>query len=314
MSSTLIVYESKYGFTERIAKMLALILGPARYAKASNFDGNKDHYETIVICTPIYSEKVDENITLFVSEHKDWLKQKKVVLICSCLAENKGNEYLKPLQDIIGESVLFKKTIGGELIIDKLTDSDYCSMKHFSDITGFKLEDSITFDQNKFIELALLIKENKDEGKKILVEKLRKQYMDEFIKSHNTCTLATGHGSNVRATPIEYTYYNDNIYLLSEGGEKYANLLINPNVSIGIYDAYKSMSELSGMQIMGVAEMIEIGSDEYINVLKQNNLQLDNIISLPVSLNLIKINIKKIEFLWSDFAKLKVDLKQILYK
>lgn len=89
---------------------------------------------------------------------------------------------------------------------------------------------------------------------------------------------------------------------------------MNPNVSIGIYDAYKSMSELSGMQITGIAELIEIGSDEYIDVLKINNLQIDNIISLPVSLNLIKINIKKIEFLWSDFAKLKVDLKQILYK
>lgn len=314
MSSTLIVYESKYGFTESIAKKLSLILGPARYTKASAFDGKKENYETIVICTPIYSENVDENIIKFVLKHKEWLKQKKVILICSCLAENNENEYLKPLQDIIGESVLIQKTIGGELIIDKLTDSDYRLMKHFSEMTGFPLKDSITFDQNKFIDFALLIKEKKYEGKKVLEEKALKQFIDDFIQSHNTCTLATGHGINVRATPIEFTYYKDNIYFLSEGGEKYANLLMNPNVSIGIYDAYKSMSELSGMQITGIAELIEIGSDEYIDVLKINNLQIDNIISLPVSLNLIKINIKKIEFLWSDFAKLKVDLKQILYK
>lgn len=65
---------------------------------------------------------------------------------------------------------------------------------------------------------------------------------------------------------------------------------------------------------MGDAEIIDIGSDEYISVLTQRNLKYEKISALPVALNLIKINIKKIEFLWSEFAKLGYDAKQILNK
>jgi hypothetical protein len=64
------------------------------------------------------------------------------------------------------------------------------------------------------------------------------------------------------------------------------------------------MNKLGGMQIMGTAEIIDIGSEEYISVLAQKQLKFEKIVSLPVALNLIKININKIEFLWSGFAEL----------
>lgn len=86
------------------------------------------------------------------------------------------------------------------------------------------------------------------------MESTNGQNIDDFIKKHNTCAMATGHDERVRATPLEY-----------------------------------------------------------ISVLTQKGLNYSNITALPVNLNMIKINIKKIEFLWSQFDKLGYDKKQIFY-
>ncbi len=41
------------------------------------------------------------------------------------------------------------------------------------------------------------------------------------------------------------------IYFISEGGEKFANILMNPNVSMAIYENYDRMDNLAGMQLWG---------------------------------------------------------------
>ncbi len=68
--------------------------------------------------------------------------------------------------------------------------------------------------------------------------------VQKFISSHNTCALATGFGTQVRCTPIEYTYWDDCFWLLSEGGEKFRNLKENKNVSLAIFDSYTGFSGL----------------------------------------------------------------------
>jgi menaquinone-dependent protoporphyrinogen IX oxidase len=88
MKTTLILYESKYGFTEMIAKNLSLILGPAKYYRTSEFKGDINCYETVIICTPVYSDNACSNIIEYVSNNSKWLKQKKVILVCTCLAKN----------------------------------------------------------------------------------------------------------------------------------------------------------------------------------------------------------------------------------
>lgn len=312
MVRTLILYESKYGFTEKISKSLSLILGPAKYCRTSDFNDDNSGFEVIVICTPIYMEEVDNNLFKYVCKNAEWIKQKKVFLICTCLAQNLAEQYLKPLTNILGESVVFQSSIGGELIINKLSISDYEMMKQFYNKIGAPFIDSKLFNKDKFEKLALTIKKIKDVGDKIIEEPMLKFYIENFIKNHNTCALASGHGECVRATPIEYVSMGECLYILSEGGEKFSNILQNPNVSVCIYDEYKNMNELAGMQIKGTAELIDIGSEEYISLLTHKGLKYEKIMKLPIALNLIKINIKTIEFLWSGFAKLGYDTKQIL--
>lgn len=44
MVRILILYETQYGFTEKAAKSLSLILGPAKCAGASQFKANADNW------------------------------------------------------------------------------------------------------------------------------------------------------------------------------------------------------------------------------------------------------------------------------
>lgn len=284
MDRTLILYESKYGYTEKIVKKLALILGPAKSCRVTEFIGNSSDYEMVVICTPVYFEFIDGKVLEFVSSNIGWLKEKKIILLCTCPLENMINRYLEPLFKILGDSIVSSAAIKND------------------------------HDDIKFIKLALDIKCLKEEGKNIVEEQTLREQIDEFIERHNTCTLATGHDGHIRATPIEYIYKNRALYILSEGGEKFANILINPNVSLCIYDPYKSMNELAGMQITGLSEIINIGCDEYVSALEKKGINLEKILSLPVTLNMIKISIQKIEFLCSEFSRQGYDTKQILYQ
>jgi Flavodoxin len=283
MVKTLILYESKYGFTEGIARNLSLVLGPAFCCRTSQFKENWEEYDFIVICAPINSDAADA-VFQYVLKNQDIMNKKRVVLLGTCPYEAKANQYLESLKCLLGECVVFDSAIEGEGTTEK------------------------------FIELSQHIKELKDQNIIALEDSTLNQYIDDFINSHNTCALATGYDRNIRATPIEYTYMNGFIYILSEGGEKFANLIINKNVSLCIFNEFKGMNDLGGMQITGNAEFIDIGTDEYNSFLQQKGLNLNKIISMPIFLNLIKIKIRKIEFLWSDFSRAGYDVKQIAYR
>lgn len=314
MKSTLILYESKYGFTERIAKQLSYILGPAKYNRPTQFQGDLKNYDTIVICSPVYSETIDDRILSFVKENHNTLMKKKVFLLCICLSEQYACNYMKPLIDILGNSIVLSSVIAGDMFLNKLDCTDYVEMQKFCLNIGIEFKDYNLFQMNKFVDIALAIKSLKDNALHKMDKSVLAQYIENFIGNHNTCVLATGYQDNVRSTPIEYIYKDGFLYFLSEGGEKYANILINPKVSVSIFDSYINMQELGGMQISGIANIIEIGSREYISVLEKKGLNYDKIIKLPIALNLIKIEIYKIEFLWSEFAKSGYDTKQILMK
>jgi menaquinone-dependent protoporphyrinogen IX oxidase/uncharacterized protein YhbP (UPF0306 family) len=309
---TLIVYESKYGFTEKISKDLAMVLGPANICRTNEFKSVYKEFDLFVICTPIYSEKSNQDIVSFVKNNSEWLQYKKVILLCSCLVAKGYEKYLKELNNMLGDSVIFQGTIGGVLDLNKLNSDDYEKMQKFSNQVGLPFMSYDSFNKSEFVDLALKIKELKDDNIKLFMEREElKKHIDEFLKSHNTCSLCTGHEDSIRSTPIEYSYINDMLYMISEGGEKFANLLINDSVSISIYDPFKAMNQLGGMQIDGRASVVDLNSNEYMEVLEKRGLKYNQLINLPIRMNVIKVSVKKIEFLWSNFKELRYEAKQI---
>ena len=127
--------------------------------------------------------------------------------------------------------------------------------------------------------------------------------IEKYVLENNTCALATGSGSQIRNTPIEYTYHDGAFWLFSEGGEKFIGLEKNRNVCLAIFDKYAGFGKLKGMQVQGQAEVVEPFSDEYIKAAEFKKIPLEALKKLPEVMNLIKIVPERIDFLNSDFKK-----------
>jgi hypothetical protein len=128
---------------------------------------------------------------------------------------------------------------------------------------------------------------------------LRALVMDG-LAARTTCTLCTGHGDEVRATPIEYLVIDDRLYLLSEGGEKFAHLLANPRVSVAVYDPFVSMSSLFGLQLTGRAALVPAWSVEYGRALAAQGLAPERVRALPVLIHLVRIDLEEVEVVSSE--------------
>ena len=310
MIRTLVVYSSKYGSTRDAAKIIALINGPAMYCSVDEFKPEYKEFENIIIGSPILQEKLEPSIIEFAGNNREWLKEKPVSLFCTCLNKNGGLDQLRSLEKFIEIQAVSMKAIGGRLIIDQLDETDLELIKNFLDHVNLPFEDMDFYNDEEIIQYSMKLKYL---AEKIIVplehDKL-KIAIDEFLSSHNTCTLATCHSDSVRSTPIEYNYYNGFLYFLTEGGEKFSNLLLNKNVSVSVYEDYNGMNNLKGMQITGQASLIE-DNEEFNSVLKFKGLNVEFIKSMPVKMNMVKVVPEKIEFLNSQFKKEGYTAKQI---
>ena len=124
---------------------------------------------------------------------------------------------------------------------------------------------------------------------------------EDYIQANNTCALATGSGSFVRCTPIEYLYHDRAFWMFSEGGQKFVGLEYNSNVSLAIFDQFEGFGKLKGMQVTGTTEIIEPFSQEYLRIAELKRLSPETLRKLPHQLILLCIVPTRIDFLYSDF-------------
>lgn len=100
--------------------------------------------------------------------------------------------------------------------------------------------------------------------------------------------------------------------MLSEGGLKFRGLEGNKNVCLAIYDGYRGFGQLGGMQISGIAELVEPWTGEYMDLLAFKKIPAENLKKLKTPLYLIKVTPTRIDFLCSEFKKLGFDSRQYL--
>lgn len=154
--------------------------------------------------------------------------------------------------------------------------------------------------------------EDKDaDSVKLEPGKLRSM-MEEYVKANNTCALATGTGDYVRCTPIEYSWHDGYFWMFSEGGKKFIGLAENPNVCLAIYDRYEGFGNLHGMQVMGLAELVEPFSEAYNAHAAWKKIPLDVLRRLSSPMYLIRVRPTRIDCLFSDFKELGCAPRQTL--
>lgn len=138
------------------------------------------------------------------------------------------------------------------------------------------------------------------------------QAVYHYINENNTCALATGTGTYVRCTPIEYSFHDGKFWMFSEGGEKFIGLAKNENVCLAVYDKYDGFGKLKSIQVMGKAELIEPFSDSYKAHAEYKKIPLAALEKLESPMNLICVTPVKMEVLFSDFKKEGYSSRQML--
>ena len=127
--------------------------------------------------------------------------------------------------------------------------------------------------------------------------------IEAFISGFNTCALATGSGDYVRCTPVEFSYFNQTFWIFSEGGHKFIGLKDNKHVSLAIFEQYGGVGKFKGLQVMGMAEMIPVESDEYARAVEHKGLRVEAMRKMNPPINLIKITPTHMDYLDPECKK-----------
>jgi uncharacterized protein YhbP (UPF0306 family) len=85
--------------------------------------------------------------------------------------------------------------------------------------------------------------------------------VSNFLKAHDILYLSTSKNDAPRCTPVGYFHSGMTVYVLSEGGGKFANLKANPSVSYAIasrIEGRMGILEVRGLQCWGRASVISM--------------------------------------------------------
>ncbi len=311
MNVTLILYESKYGTGKVVANTICPILGPAKSFDINDAPQDVKYYSNVVLVFSLYGHNSSEKILEYIKDNNIGFSKKRVALVCIGLNKQDGISEIIKIKTLINKEDVFTEFIKGETLINKLTYDEKDKIKYFCSKVGIPFNDLGKFDDSKVLDLAKNLREYFNTPQFIPPVNVTKKEIETFLINKNTCTLATGYGEFVRATPLEYEYYDGNIYIITEGGLKFIGLSKNKKVSLCIYENYVSMNNLCGLQISGEVEILQPWCEEYLDVLRSKDLKVENISKLPFDMNIIKIVPNKYEFLYSKFKNLGFDSKQI---
>lgn len=125
---TLIMYATKYGCSEKCAKLLSeKILGEVDLVNITNNNTpDLSLYEKVIIGGPIYMGVMNSNITEYCNNNLDSLKNKKLALfVCSMFGDNRAEENMKKaFPEDLKNIAVSMKLFGGELNISKMKFMD----------------------------------------------------------------------------------------------------------------------------------------------------------------------------------------------
>ncbi len=138
-----------------------------------------------------------------------------------------------------------------------------------------------------------------------------KDEVEKFLTAHSICALASGDGGFVRNSPVEYFYMNEYIWIFTEGGIRFRALKNNKNVSLAIYEERRD-SQLHGMQIQGIAGIVEPFTEEYKKALEYTQIPREAVERTRDGIHLLKIKLLEIDYVNTEFRKEGYDARQHL--
>jgi menaquinone-dependent protoporphyrinogen oxidase len=148
--NVLIVYASKYGCTEKCARLIAKELNNQAdlidLTKEKDFDISG--YDNVIIGGPVYMGKIKKEVSVFCSDNLNELREKRIGLFICGMAEDKAAvaELNQNFPPELLEIAVAKEHLGGEFLLNKMNFMDKVIVKKVSKVTSDKsniMEDKI---------------------------------------------------------------------------------------------------------------------------------------------------------------------------
>jgi uncharacterized protein YhbP (UPF0306 family) len=127
--------------------------------------------------------------------------------------------------------------------------------------------------------------------------------VDAHLRANNVCVLASGQNPAFRAIPIEYDWDGDTLAFMSEGGEKFARMAVQPEVSLALADRYTGFATLRGTQMDGIARLLEQGDPRVDAMLARKAIPRERLLSLPCTMVFFLVEPTRIEHIDAVYAK-----------
>jgi len=167
----LIVYTTRYGTTERVAKLVRALLEEEHHtADVFRVESNPSpaNYDLVILGAPVYRDGPHWDMMGWIEEHREKLENvpKAFFLVAMHLAGSVfmgklhgGIAYAQPLIGAFEVPPFYGTLIGGEIDPDRLTDEDRRKMRRFYAVLGERLEKKSLYreeDVRAFVRRTLL--------------------------------------------------------------------------------------------------------------------------------------------------------------
>jgi len=167
----LIVYTTRYGTTEKTAKLAKrLFEREGHTVEVKNVKGNPlpTNYDLVILSAPVYRDGPHWELMDWIENHREELEEvpKAFFLVAMHLAGSVfmgklhgGIAYAQPLVEAFEVPPFYGTLIGGEIDVNKLSDEDRRKMRRFYAVLGEELKDKSLYreeDVEAFVRRTLL--------------------------------------------------------------------------------------------------------------------------------------------------------------
>jgi len=310
MIRTLIVYATRYGCTEDIASSMAMVLGPSKCVRCQEFSEKNLDFELVLLGAPIYSGKLPKEMDDFLKKNEAWLSSRHLAVFCVGLDGDNNAKVLSPIVRKFAKQTVWSSQFGGRLDMGEVEESDRQAAKELLQKLDMPTSGKDLVNMSEVARSAMEIKHARDLIDSDMDENSRRQAVEGYLRARNTCVLASHSQLGVRATALEYHYSDGALYIITEGGEKMAHLLLEPEVSVVVNDQYKGRDTLFGLQMRGRATLLTKRSPDYDRALRDGGFDPAKIRRLPLDMNMIRIDLIDAELLSAALKKNGRNIRQ----
>jgi hypothetical protein len=110
-----------------------------------------------LILTPFYGHRPDDRTVDLVTAHAAWLKARPIALACVCLTPQACKWCLKPLTDVLGESIVWAGDVRGRIVLKRLDAADRETIGGLSRSGHLPLQAIDTLDRAATMETTLRV-------------------------------------------------------------------------------------------------------------------------------------------------------------